>query len=367
MNIGIDARTALMERKGGYGIYTRNLIKSMASSYPNYSFNLKYVNKIEHSISGYNNIDFNKLDFPLKMLWTQLRLPLHFINYQPDVFLFPSQSITRFSSCKKVVTIHDLRFKALENHNRLEYHRLNLQMKNCINYSDQIICVSNQTKIDLMEYYSVDESIINVIYHGADHFKEINKQTAKIDQNYLSNKYKLPENFLLTVGFTMKHKNLTTAIFCLKALIKKNHNINLVMVGPEGDDEQNILKAISSLKLENRVLRIPYVNSIDLPYLYYYSKLFIYPSLYEGFGFPILEAMRSGAIVAGSKISSIPEIGSNAMIYFNPYDLEEMIFKVDSLLSNKEKQKQLKLAGYNQAKTFKWKETAKKTIQTLEN
>ena len=116
----------------------------------------------------------DKLSFPLNTLWTQIRLPIHFFRSKPDIFLFPAQTISKFSSVKKVVTIHDLRFRAIQNNNKIEDFRLDLQIKNCIKHSDQIICVSNQTKSDLIKYYSVDEKKIKVIYHGADHIDEIN-------------------------------------------------------------------------------------------------------------------------------------------------------------------------------------------------
>jgi len=367
MNIGIDARTALLNKKGGFGVYTRNLIQSMASLYPEYSFDLKFHKKIEHKISGFKNINQKKLSFPLNSLWTQLRLPIHFINYKPDVFLFPSQSISRFSSSKKVVTIHDLRFKAIEHNNNSEYLRLDLQIKDCIKHSDQIICVSNQTKSDLIKYYSVDDSMINVIYHGADHFAEIKKDEDGINKDLFLKKYNIPKNFLLTVGYTMKHKNIISAVRCLNELINSGHEIKLVIIGPKGDDEKNIMNNIDKLNLVDKVIRIPYVDFEDLPYFYYYSKLFLYPSFYEGFGLPILEAMRSGAVVLGSNAGSIPEIGGNAMYYFDPDNFEDMIHKAEAILSDKEKLNKLRLAGYKRARYFKWNKTAKDTVEVLQN
>tara|TARA_Y100000741_G_scaffold92303_1_gene68440 strand:+ start:15932 stop:17035 length:1104 start_codon:yes stop_codon:yes gene_type:complete len=367
MNIGIDARTAFLNKKGGFGVYTRNLIIEMASLYTEHSFDLKFHKKIEHQIRGFNNINHKKLSFPLNTLWTQLRLPIHFINYKPDVFLFPSQSICRFSPSKKVVTIHDLRFKAVKHHNNSEYLRLDLQIKNCIKHSDQIICVSKQTKSDLIKYYSVDDSKINVIYHGADHFPEIKKGKDGIKKDLLLKKYNLPKNFLLTVGFTMKHKNIISAVKCLNELINSGHEIQLVIVGPKGDDEKNIINKIHKLNLRDKVIRIPYVDFEDLPYFYYYSKLFLYPSFYEGFGFPILEAMRSGAVVLGGNVGSIPEIGGNAMYYFDPNNFEDMVNKTKEVLSDKEMLNNLRSAGYKRAKYFKWCKTAKDTFEVLQS
>jgi len=367
MNIGIDARAALLNKKGGFGVYTRNLIKEMASLYPEHCFDLRFHKKIEHQINGFNNINHKKLSFPLNALWTQLRLPIHLINYKPDVFLFPSQSICRFPPLKKVVTIHDLRFKAIKHHNHSEYLRLDFQIKSCIKNSNQIICISKQTKSDLIKYYSVDDSKINVIYHGADHFPEIKKDKHRINKDLFLKKYNLPKNFLLTVGYTMKHKNIISAVKCLNELINSGHEIKLVIVGPRGDDENNIISKIHKLNLSDKVIRMPYVNFKDLPYFYYYSKLFLYPSFYEGFGLPILEAMRSGAVVLGGNVGSIPEIGGNAMYYFNPNNFEDMVNKTEELLSDKEKLNKLRSAGYKRAKYFKWSKTAKNTVEVLQS
>ncbi len=366
MIFGIDARTALLKRKGGFGIYTRNLIKSMAINFPEHLFNLFYNNKFEESIGDFKNVNYQSLYFPLNAFWTKIRLPLEFLNYKPDVFLFPCQTMTRYSSSKKIVTIHDLRFKAIQHHNKAEYIRLDHQVKNSIKYSDRIICVSKQTKSDLIKFYNADYSKIKVIYHGADHIPEIKKNSSIVKFDKIRKKYKIPKNFLLTVGYTMKHKNIPSVVKCLKKVIDSGRKIKLVIIGPKGDDENNLFKIIHRLNLENEVIRIPYVNSTYLPYFYFNSKLFIYPSLYEGFGLPILEAMRSGAAVIGSKAGSIPEIGGDAMSYFDPNNDEEIAYKIINLIDSKEKIDKMKIEGYLRAKNFKWDQTAKSTIDFIQ-
>ncbi len=366
MKIGIDARSAMMNKKGGFGVYTRNLIKSMASLYPEHFFELKHQKEIEHGFKDINNMKTDKLSFPLNILWTQIRLPIHFLRNKSDVFLFPSQTISKFTSIKKAVTIHDLRFKAIENLNKSEYFRLNLQIKDCINYSDIIICVSNKTKSDLIKYYSVDEKKINVIYHGADHIAEINESSRLYRRNDLMDKFKISRDFLLTVGYTNKHKNIVSAVHCLGDLVKDGYDLDLVIVGPNGNDEKNIQEKISDLNLNGRVIRIPYAETKTLGYLYHFSKLFIYPSVYEGFGFPVLESMRSGGVVLGSNAGSIPEIGGNAMEYFNADEPEELTYKAKNIISDKEKREILKFKGYEHARSFLWEKTAKMTMNCLQ-
>tara|TARA_Y100001935_G_scaffold134135_1_gene111029 strand:+ start:2580 stop:3683 length:1104 start_codon:yes stop_codon:yes gene_type:complete len=365
MKIGIDARTALLHKKGGFGVYTRNLINSMALLYPQYDFNLKYQKKIEHYFDNIKNINTKKLSFPINSLWTQLRLPIHFLNYKPDVFLFPCQTISRFSNSRKVVTIHDLRFKAIKRNSMSEFLRLDFQIKNCIKYSDQIICVSNKTKFDLLKYYSVDHNKIHVIHHGVDHIHEINKSTVLHKREDLFKKYKISKEFLLTVGYTHRHKNITSVIDCLNQLINEGNDLMLVIVGPNGNDEVNIQKKICALNLQNRVIRINFADSRYLGSLYYHSKLFIYPSLYEGFGFPVLEAMRCGGIVLGSKSGSIEEIGGNAMNYFDVNDPIDLFDKTKKIIHNEKKREGLQIKGYEHSKSFSWINTAKKTMKVL--
>ena len=366
MKIGIDARSAMLHKKGGFGVYTRNLIKSMALIYPEHIFELKHQKKIEHGFNNLNNVKTDKLSFPLNTLWTQIRLPIHFLRHKSDIFLFPSQTISKFSSIKKVVTIHDLRFKAIENHDKSEYFRLNIQIKDCINCSDMIICVSNQTKSDLIKYYPVDEKKIKVIYHGADHIKELNKSTLIYRKNDLMKKFKIRRDFLLTVGYTQKHKNIVSVVRCFGNLIKDGYDLDLVIVGPQGNDEKNIQLKINDLGLNDRVVRIPYAESRLLGHLYHFSNLFIYPSMYEGFGFPVLESMRSGGVVLGSDAGSIPEIGGNAMEYFNVNEPEELTYKAKNIISDRDKREMLKIRGYEHARNFLWENTAKMTMQSFQ-
>ena len=367
MKIGIDARAALLKKKGGFGVYARNLIQSMIDLYPDFYFDITHCNNPEHLFKQSENIQHTQLKFPIKSLWTQLRLPFYLRKNSPDIFLFPYQTLSKFSLSKKIVTIHDLRYKVLgSTTNKSESLRLHLQMKNNIKYSDKVICVSNQTRSDLVNHYDIDEEKIKVIYHGADHLRELKDDNLKIFPDELMKKYKVPKNYMLTVGFTMKHKNILSAIQCLNKLINLGHDINLVIAGPIGDDEKNIANYIDKLGVKERIIRIYFVDLADLPYLYHYSKFFLFPSAYEGFGFPILEAMRSGAIVIGNRAGSIPEIGGNAAVYFNSKDIDDMVQKCEDVLSNKINNNQLRINGYKRAKFFTWKKVARETVGFFE-
>jgi len=366
MQIGIDARAALSNNKGGFGVYARNLTKAMVELFPKDTFDLKYSNQIEDEISNCENIKYSKLNFPFNSLWTQIRLPFHFVNYKPDVFLFPYQSVCSYGSLRKVVTVHDLRFKILKKENHFEYFRLNTQLKNIVKYADHIICVSQKTRSDLIKYFSVDDSKISVVYHGADHIKIIREGEIKLEFDYLRKKYGIPRNFFLTVGYTMKHKNIISAVECLSKLLKLGHEINLVIAGPKGNDEKNILEKIKTLNLNKNVFRLPYVRQEDLPYLYFYSKFFLYPSLYEGFGFPILEAMRSGSVVLASNKGSIPEIGGDSIINFDPLEIDDLVHKSDTILSGKLDLQQYIKRGYKRSENFSWNKTALNTFRALQ-
>ena len=134
-----------------------------------------------------------------------------------------------------------------------------------------------------------------------------------------------------------------------------------------GDHKLKLENLASSLNIENRIIWLGYVPDDLLPNLYSEATAFIFPSLYEGFGLPILEAMRSGAVALGSNVGSIPEIGGNAIRYFNPNNFEDMVNKTGELLSDEEKLNKLRSAGYKRAKYFKWSKTAKNTVEVLQS
>jgi glycosyltransferase involved in cell wall biosynthesis len=233
------------------------------------------------------------------------------------------------------------------------------------------IAISKYTKNDLIKHFKVSPNKIKVIYLAAD--KKLYKPLPKKNTKQVLQEYglKLNENnkYILYVGSERPRKNLSTLIKAL-FLLKKKHNIHpvLIKVGAESHKKQhNLIKnLIQKLDLKNEVISIKNVPENDLPALYNAADLFVYPSLYEGFGLPPLEAMACGTPVITSNTSSLPEVVGDAGIMVNPYDVDELANRMYEVLTNNGLREELSKKGLERAKLFSWKKCAEETLKVYE-
>jgi glycosyltransferase involved in cell wall biosynthesis len=227
-----------------------------------------------------------------------------------------------------------------------------------------IIAVSENTKKDILNFFPfLEEKKIRVIYEAADdHFTVI--QDEKILAG-CRQQYHLPPEFILCVGTLEPRKNLVTLLNAFSNVSQKK-DIPLVITGKKGWKYKEIFKTFSNLRLEKKVFFTGYVYQEDLPALYNLATVFVYPSIYEGFGLPPLEAMQCGCPVITSNVSSLPEIVGDAAIKVNPFSvkaLEEAIYK---LVSNPELRKDYIHTGLKQAEKFSWDKCAQETFQVYQ-
>ena len=254
-------------------------------------------------------------------------------------------------STKIVITIHDM--IAEKFHSFLPFYDFSRYLKKLsIFRADHIICVSESTKKDLLNVYDLDEKRISVVYHGV--------STPKFrDSSFNINKSHFP--FLLYVGQRWRHKNFDFLIksFSQSSYLKNNFSL-IIFGGPKfSSNELSIFERFSILN------KVTHINGDDiaLDFLYRNASALVFPSLAEGFGLPIVEAMARGCPVIASNISSSNEIGSDGAIYFDPNSIEDFIFKAESLLSSKSKVKNLVLNGSEISKKFSWENCARKTLE----
>lgn len=344
MEVTIDC-DVLKNKKTGVEEYTLNIINSV-SSYTN--VNLLHDKKIKHYIfDKYDEQLFNLPKYPLS----------RFINS----ILFPQNPKTKIIHCptptgpfwikpknkKLVVTVHDITpliFSKHHNFKRKIYYQV--IVKKLLHQANKIISISETTKKDLIKFYKIPESKIKVIYHGVS-IKHTSKPIPK--------KYKIDSEYILYVGTVEPRKNL---IRLIEAYNKIKPKEKLVIVGASGWKNKDIYK-----KQNKNIIFTGYIPDEDLNKFYSNAKIFIYPSLYEGFGLPILEAMACKTPVITSNTSSMPEVGGDAVIYVNPTNTNDIANKLKELLNNKPLQKQLSEKGYKRSKQFTWDKTAKETIE----
>lgn len=250
-----------------------------------------------------------------------------------------------------VLTIHDLIpeiyfAKEPEKHRRLEKW-LSIR-KECLKGASRVMCVSEHTKKDLLHYYEfLDPKKIDVVYHGIHPF----------NGQYVENRL---GRYLLYVGQRGAYKNFRFSVEALMPLLREQQDLRIVCTGsPFSADEKGFL---SQLGLYNRIICVGFVDEIMLSSLYHNSLAFIYPSKYEGFGIPILESFINGCPACIADATCFPEVGGNAVSYFNPDDRESILQSVTKIVNDKDYAEELRLKGYARANQYTWKAAADKVL-----
>jgi glycosyltransferase involved in cell wall biosynthesis len=281
-----------------------------------------------------------------------------------DLFHATDHLLPRLSQVKSVFTLHDLVFRFYpETHKPLNRWFLTLMMPRFLQAADAVIAVSECTKRDAIRLYGVDESKIRVIYEGVNpRFRPATPEAISV----VCQKHGLPEHFILSVGTIEPRKNLDTLLEAYRALRHRETQCKLVIVGKKGWLYHGFFRRLRDLGLEDEVIFPGFVSDEDLPALYSAADLFIFPSLYEGFGLPPLEAMACGTPVVTSDVSSLPEIVGDAAITVDPHNAEELAEDILRILGDPELRVRLQNKGLARAKIFSWEDTAKKTLEIYE-
>jgi len=366
ITIGIDGNEANVEKKVGIGEFAYQLIFEF-SKLSLRNKNLKFVvylkNKPLPDMPSQTASWKYKIIGP-KPLWTQIGLPLRLLieREKPNVFFTPTHYAPRFSFIPQIISIMDLSYIFFPE----TFKKRDLaQLKNWTNYSvkrsKRIFTISKSSKNDILKEYKIDDSRVKVIYPG---IKQDVLDVNLFSMDKLSDKYNINSDFVLFVGTLQPRKNIVRLIQAFKKLNKPS--LKLVIVGKKGWLYDDILNAPLDLGIEDKVIFLDYVKDRDLPALYKNAKCFVLPSLYEGFGLPVLEAMKHGCPVVVSDISSLPEAGGDAALYFDPKDISDIAQKIDKVLTDKEKRSDMIKKGYAQVKKFSWEKTAREALKYIE-
>jgi glycosyltransferase involved in cell wall biosynthesis len=262
---------------------------------------------------------------------------------------------------KKIVTIYDIMaFKFPKVSDPVTRFRYRILLYKTLKSSDKIITISNHTKLDLMNYFKIPEDKIKVIYLAAN---QTYKKLGKNEINEILKKYDLNNPFILYVGGLAPNKNIERLLESYNIIKNKEISQKLILTGVKRHNSTSALKTIKKLNLQNDVIFTGYVPDEDLPGLYNAADLFVYPSLYEGFGLPPLEAMQCGTPVITSNTSSLPEVVGDAGIMINPYDVDELANKMYEVLTNEDLGNELSKQGIERAKLFSWKKCAEEHLK----
>jgi glycosyltransferase involved in cell wall biosynthesis len=379
MHIAIDLRPLISPFKTGIGEYGSELLKAILTldqknNYYLFSNSFKDV-KLDSLNSANQNAQIVSAHWPNKLFNGLVATTNHpeidkiinkKFNIKLDYFFSPNLNFTTISkNTRFALTVHDLSFKIYPQFfspkQRL-WHTLVKPKTQCTR-ADVICTPSENTKRDLINIFNIDAQKISVIYPGiAQIFTDPTLATAR---DVVKKKYQLPDNFILFLGTSEPRKNLQGIIEAFE-LLPEDLNIHLIIVGSPGWKQHNIQHRLASSKLKNRIKILDYIPNEDKPALYSLAKLFVYPSFYEGFGFPVLEAMASGTPVVTSNRSSLPEItGLNAYLV-NPHKINELALGMQTLLTDEDTRNSLIKNGLEIAQKFSWEKAAQEWLETLQ-
>lgn len=278
-----------------------------------------------------------------------------------DIFHATNHLLAHFKQARTVFTLHDLIFLHYPEYH-MAYNRwyLTLAMPYFLRAAEVIIAPSECTKRDAQKFYGLPEQKIKVIYEAAGpHFQPI-RRAEELDR--VRQKYDLPERFLLHVGTIEPRKNLTRLLSAFHALLIDEPELRLVLVGKKGWLYESFFQHYQALGLQERVIFPGFVAEADLPAFYQLAQVFVYPSLYEGFGLPPLEAMACGAAVVSSQAASLPEVVGEAGLLVDPADTAALSRTLRRVLLDPELRTGLQAQSLEQAHRFSWTKAAQMLV-----
>jgi glycosyltransferase involved in cell wall biosynthesis len=263
-----------------------------------------------------------------------------------------------------VLTVHDMIFQLFpEHHKRLNRWYLNAAMPLYCRRADAIICVSEHSKSDLVRVWKIDPAKVHVVYEAADsRFRPMPPEHVVA----IRERYGLPQRYLLTVGTIEPRKNLSRLLDALSLLRRQGEDVRLVVVGQRGWLYHDFLASLERFEPRHAVILPGFVPDEDLPTVYSGATMTVLASLYEGFGLPILESMACGTPVVSSWTSSLPELGGDAVCYFDPQNVEEMATVIQKVWCDAGLRQKMRQQGFVQAARFSWDRTAEETMRVYE-
>ncbi|KKQ60858.1 MAG: Glycosyl transferase group 1 [Parcubacteria group bacterium GW2011_GWE2_38_18] len=423
MIIGIDASRANRKHKSGTEWYSYHLIKELAqiddkNQYILYCDNLltdltdltteglseKFVEFDQEGFqkikSPHNNFKAKILKWPFNFFWTHGRLSLEMIVNRPDVLFVPSHVLPIIHPKKSIVTIHDVGFerdkklylqKSIGSKNKNFQKLINFAVRlftlgkygaNVMDYfswstlhglkrAKKIIAVSNFTKNEIKDIYKTKlaDNIFNkikVIHYGFNDkiFKKIN-DFDKISE--ILEKYDIEPPFIFYLGRMDKRKNVSNLVEAFGLIKNNNRDLSLVLTGAADYGYDEIKYIASEYQLENRLIKTGWIGEEDLPYIFNAAEAFVYPSLYEGLGTPLIEAMACGVPITASRIAPVVEAVGDSALLFDPLDTTSIAESLVRITTDKQLTEDLIKKGFNQANSYGWSITAKLTLEEIES
>jgi len=363
MNIGFEAKR-VFENRSGLGNYSRNTINMLARFYPEN----KYLLFAPKNTSLYTLPDSAEIITPksgfskfFKSYWRLHQVTNLLPKNKVDIFHGLSHALPYGigkTGIPSVVTIHDLIFLRFpEYYKKFDRTMYTSIYRSSCQSATKIIAISNQTRIDLITYFGIEPGKIEVIYQSCDNrfydkISDVIKASVRL-------KFNLPEKFILSVGTIEQRKN---QLVILKAVAKEKLEIEVVILGKPTDYVNELKHFMKEYGMHKQVRFLQNTTTEELQAIYQMAEVMVYPSFFEGFGLPVLEAQASGCPVITSNISSLPEAGGDGALYIDPENISDIGHTISAVLSSKEFRNELILKGKDNAELFREKFVAKRLM-----
>jgi len=360
MRVAIDARKL---HDFGIGTYIRNLLRHLARLDRESEFVL-LVGDGDLEIAAPLGPNFRAVleRSPNYSIREQLQIPWALHRERPDVFHAPHYVLPFGVRCRSVVTIHDCIHLMFPQYlpNRMAYAYARMSIWNAARKSSRILTVSEASKRDILHFFDVPPSKIEVVHNAID--ERFWNRPDEGDVSRVRERYQLTSRFVLYVGNIKPHKNLVRLIEAFDLVRKRGiDDVKLLIIGDEISKLPALRRAVHSHKLHKEVRFLGYVRDETLAILYRLASAFAFPSLYEGFGLPALEAMASGTPVVTSNVSSLPEVAGGAAVLVDPYNVEAIADGLLQVLSDPALAADLSRRGLIRARDFSWERSVART------
>lgn len=369
MRIAIQAADLDNQRIDGTRVYLLNMLNRFGSLSPDDDFFIFHKENFNPKLEPAIFFNYQILQKPSLFCWTQICFARELWKGDYDALWMPMQALpfVRRKNLRTTVTIHDLAFKYFPQFfPGNDLRRLNLFTDFAVKHSDKIIAVSQSTKKDILHFYpGIKEEKIKVIYHGFDPNLFQKKIPEEVTNNILS-KFKVNgSRYILYVGALQPRKNLEQLIEAFEMIRIGKENLKLVLAGGKAWMWKNVIKLIEKSPYRDDIIVTGTIPFEEIAVLYQNAEIFVFPSLYEGFGIPILEAMASGVPVICNHNSSLPEVAGEAALYYKGLASGEMAIKIKEVLESKFVRDSLVRKGMEQIKKFSWDKCAKETLEFI--
>lgn len=365
MKIGFDVSDLSTARTDGTTRYTTELAKRLPLLAPNDSWN--YYAPADFMPDQTWPVNVIKRISYWPKYWTQMRLPFNLCYDKPDVLFMPIQQIpyARPRKTKTIAVVHDLAVHSFpEQFTYKDWALLQVFSAYVAREADHIIAVSQATAHDIEKYYGRTKNV-HVVHHGVDHnrFRLPSDAEKEEGMKELTQKYPaLKKPYIFYVGQIQPRKNIVRLVEAFELLKETRQDLQLVIAGGHGWLKKPIIQRIESSKYKDSIVLTGCAPDSLLPTLYWHAEIFVLPSLYEGFGMPVLEAMACGCPVVTSNASSLPEVAGDAAVLVNPIDIASIKEGVEKALVERQS---LITRGLERSKQFTWDKTARETLAVI--